>query len=113
MLITFEGIEGTGKSTQVKLLKDKLTELGRVVKVYGQPGGVPVGLDIREIFKKEYDVEISPTTEMLLLLASFIETDKQIRKDIANGYTVIVDRWVKSMLAYQGGGRGYTDTVHG
>ena len=110
--ITFEGGEGSGKSTIIKLLEEKLTAMGYKVMVTREPGGVLVSEQIREvILKKENNMEYE--TEALLYAASRIEhLKKKVIPYLEQGYVVISDRYIDSSLAYQGVGRGLgIDTV--
>ncbi len=103
MLITFEGIDGAGKTTQVNLLEGYLKEKGLKVVVRREPGGTEVGEKIREILIRE---RVNPKAELFLLLASRSELVEEIRSFLAEGTVVILDRFVDSSVAYQGFGRG-------
>lgn len=103
MLITFEGIDGAGKTTQVNLLEGYLKEKGLKVVVRREPGGTEVGEKIREILIRE---RVNPKAELFLLLASRSELVEEIRSFLAEGTVVILDRFVDSSMAYQGFGRG-------
>jgi len=103
MLITFEGIDGAGKTTQVNLLEGYLKEKGLKVVVRREPGGTEVGEKIREILIRE---RVNPKAELFLLLASRSELVEEIRSLLAEGIVVILDRFVDSSVAYQGFGRG-------
>lgn len=103
MLITFEGIDGAGKTTQVNLLEGYLKEKGLKVVVRREPGGTEVGEKIREILIRE---RVNPKAELFLLLASRSELVEEIRPFLAEGTVVILDRFVDSSVAYQGFGRG-------
>jgi len=105
--ITFEGGEGSGKSTQAHLLGDRLRAAGRDVVVTREPGGTPVGEQIREIFLGSGDDPIASTTEALLMSAARAEhVAKVIEPALAAGSWIISDRYIDSTYAYQGGGRG-------
>lgn len=108
LFITFEGIEGCGKSTQVERLAKRLAKAGRDVVTLREPGGTPIGEAIREVVKHPPGTEpISPDTELLLMNASRAQLVQQaIRPALAGGAVVLCDRFYDSSLAYQGYGRG-------
>ena len=106
MLITFEGIDGAGKSTQVTQLKRHLVERGREVLALREPGGTPVAEEIRELLLESHN-DITPVGELLLFAASRAELVQQvIRPALESGSDVILDRFFDSTTAYQGYGRG-------
>jgi dTMP kinase len=106
MLITFEGIDGAGKSTQVMKLKRHLQEQGREVMTLREPGGTPVAEEIRELLLESRN-DITPVGELLLFAASRAELVQQvIRPALDSGSDVILDRFFDSTTAYQGYGRG-------
>ena len=106
MLITFEGIDGAGKSTQVKKLKRYLTENGREVLTLREPGGTIVAEKIRELLL-ESKHDITPIGELLLFSASRAELVQQvILPELKKNKVVILDRFFDSTTAYQGYGRG-------
>ncbi len=99
--ISFEGGEGTGKSTQVKLLADRLSEHGRLVFTTREPGGAVISEKIRSILKSSSDID--SITEVLLMFAARREHFvKSIKPHLEQGYTVICDRFLDSTLVYQG-----------
>lgn len=107
MFITFEGIEGSGKSTQIRKLasffnsKDKQTTLTR------EPGGTPFGEEIRKLMLDTENIELNAQTELLLNFASRIEhIEKLIKPSLEAGKIVLSDRFVDSTFAYQGYGFG-------
>lgn len=105
LLITFEGGEGSGKSTQINKLKQYLEEQGREVLVTREPGGTPVGNSIREILL-DPDMDMSAMSEALLLAADRAEHVRNvIGPALERGTIVISDRYIDSSLAYQGVGR--------
>ncbi|MBC8243557.1 MAG: dTMP kinase [Verrucomicrobia bacterium] len=108
LFITFEGIEGCGKSTQIERLAKRLAKAGRDVVTLREPGGTPIGETIREVVKHPPGTEpISPDTELLLMNASRAQLVQQaIRPALAGGAVVLCDRFYDSSLAYQGYGRG-------
>ncbi len=105
MFISFEGVDGSGKTTQVALLADSLRGEGREVVATREPGGTPAGERIRELLL-EGD-KIAPWTEAALFAAARAQlVDEVIRPALAQGADVICDRYIDSSLAYQGLGRG-------
>jgi dTMP kinase len=107
MFISFEGIEGAGKSTQARLVKDWLEkEKRRSVLLTREPGGTPVGDQVRQVLLRPGN-EMEPETELLLLQASRREICvKVIAPALAKGTIVLADRFADSSMAYQGYGRG-------
>jgi dTMP kinase len=104
MFITFEGPEGSGKTTQIRLLADALREQGREVVSTREPGGVEAAEQIRELV---LNAELAPEAEALLFLAARAEhARKVIRPALERGAVVICDRFNDSTLAYQGYGLG-------
>lgn len=99
-LFIFEGPDGCGKSTQVKLFADKLTVLGKKVMVTREPGGTPLGELIRNILLNS-DYDLSLETQAYLFAAARRAHNEQIVEWINEGYTVICDRHILSSLAYQ------------
>jgi dTMP kinase len=107
LFITFEGTEGGGKSTQIQLLGARLRELGRVVRILREPGGTPIGEEIRHTLKhSEANDAMTPEAELLLLNASRAQlVCEVIRPALASGEVVLCDRFYDSTTAYQGHGR--------
>ncbi|TNJ37369.1 dTMP kinase [Prosthecochloris vibrioformis] len=106
MFITFEGIDGAGKSTQVKKLQKHLAERGLEVLVLREPGGTPVSEQIRELLLQGKE-DITPVGELLLFAASRAElVQKVIVPALDEEKAVILDRFYDSTTAYQGYGRG-------
>jgi len=104
--IAFEGGEGTGKSTQSKLLKKWLEDRGEVVVLSREPGGTDLGKDLRKILLGHETGEISPRAEALLYAADRAHhVFSVIRPALASGEVVISDRYFDSSIAYQGAGR--------
>jgi dTMP kinase len=105
VLVTFEGVDGSGKSTQAELLQEWLQKEGRDVVTTREPGGTPLGERVRELL---LDGEaIAPWTEAALFAAARAElVDRVIGPALANGSVVVCDRYLDSSLAYQGIGRG-------
>jgi len=108
LFITFEGTEGCGKSTQIELLAQRLRALGYRVRELREPGGTPVGEEIRHTLKhSKANVAMTPETELLLMNASRAQLVREtIRPALAAGEIVLSDRFYDSTTAYQGYGRG-------
>ena len=107
MFITFEGPEGSGKTTQVSELIAFLRQKGRPVFATREPGGTPVGNQIRHVLFDLNNKKMYPMTETLLLLASRAQlVEEVIRPQLARGKVVVCDRYTDSTLAYQGYGHG-------
>lgn len=106
MFITFEGIDASGKTTQLKLLEEKLKKKGVDVISTRQPGGTRIGQLIREILLDPENTEMVPITEVLLYMADRIQHIQQvILPALENKQIVLCDRYHDATLAYQGGGR--------
>jgi dTMP kinase len=107
LFITFEGGEGCGKSTQSRMLHQRLTKLALPVMLIHEPGGTRLGTRISYLLKWAKDVSISPVAELLLFNASRAHlVDTVIKPAMGEGKFVICDRFTDSTLAYQGYGRG-------
>jgi dTMP kinase len=105
--ITFEGGDGSGKSTQLKLLAEYLSTRGRQVVCTREPGGTNLGKMIRRVLLEAGDEKISPETELFLYLADRAQhVHEVVRPALAAGKIVLCDRFTDSTLAYQGYGRG-------
>lgn len=114
--ITFEGIEGCGKSTQAKLLGQYFTDLGYSVLQTREPGGPKISEGIRQVLLSTDNIEMLPETEMLLYMASRSQhTGQWIIPALKRGELVISDRFYDSTIAYQGAARnidlGIIDTI--
>ena len=107
LFISFEGTEGCGKSTQIKLLADRLQSLGHKVRVLREPGGTPIGEEIRHTLKhSKYNAAMTAEAELLLMNASRAQLVREIiRPALANNEIVVCDRFYDSTTAYQGYGR--------
>lgn len=107
LLVTFEGIDGCGKSTQVTALKDSLEEKGTKVIVIREPGATPIGEKIRSILLDKANFVMSSETEVLLYEAARAQiVNEVIRPALRAGNVVICDRFYDSSVAYQGYARG-------
>jgi dTMP kinase len=107
LFITFEGPDGSGKTTQAQLLYEYLQERGYPVFLTREPGGTGIGDQIREVLHSLENVEMLPRTEILLYSASRAQLVGQIiRPHLARGEIVLCDRYADSTLAYQGYGHG-------
>src|SRR5208337_90291 len=113
LFITFEGPDGSGKSTQARMLAERLRREGRDVLESVEPGGTPIGQQIRRILLDPANKELTPTAELLLMFAARAQNVEQwILPALAQGKIVISDRFTDSSVAYQGAGRGLgLDTV--
>jgi dTMP kinase len=107
LFITFEGTEGCGKSTQVTLLAERMRALGHRVRTLREPGGTPIGEEIRHTLKhSKNNAAMTAEAELLLMNASRAQIVREvIRPALAAGEIVICDRFYDSTVAYQGYGR--------
>lgn len=112
LFISFEGVDGVGKTTQVGLLKSHLESLGRDVVVTREPGGTPLGAALRRLLLHNVDgssADIAPRAEALIFAADRAQhVAELIRPTLERGGVVITDRYLDSSLAYQAGGRELT-----
>lgn len=107
MFITFEGPEGSGKSTQCKLLAEHLTSLGHNVLLTREPGGTEISQQVRQIIMDMKNKSMFPATEFLLFSSARAQLVREkIRPHLNGGGIVISDRYFDSSLAYQGYGHG-------
>jgi dTMP kinase len=105
--ITFEGIEKSGKTTQAKLLAERLKAEGYQVLLTHEPGGTPIGEDIRAVVLNIIHSEMCPLAELFLFMASRAQhVEEVVRPHLDRGGVVLCDRFSDSTLAYQGYGRG-------
>lgn len=107
LFITLEGTEGGGKSTQAILLVERLRDWGRTVQMFREPGGTPIGEEIRHTLKHSLaNVAMTAETELLLMNASRAQLVREIiRPALARGEVIVCDRFYDSTTAYQGYGR--------
>jgi len=107
LFISFEGSEGSGKSTQVELLARRLRALGHRVRTLREPGGTPIGEEIRHTLKhSQHNAAMTAEAELLLMNASRAQLVREIiRPALAAGEIVLCDRFYDSTTAYQGYGR--------
>ncbi len=107
LFITFEGMDGSGKTTQMHRLAARLRAMGRTVLETVEPGGPPIAQKIRRILLDSANQELSPTAEILLYFASRAQNvDQWIAPALSRGEIVLSDRFTDSSLVYQGYGRG-------
>lgn len=107
LFITFEGGEGCGKSTQIKLLAQALQERGYSVLQLREPGGTAVGERVRDVLLAKENVAMDPVAELMLYEAARAQIVAElIRPALAEGKIVLCDRFYDSTIAYQGFGRG-------
>ncbi len=105
--VSFEGGDGTGKTTQIHALESFLLQQGRPCVVTREPGGTSLGKLIRQVLLEVGEQDIAPSTELFLYLADRAQHVNQIiRPALAAGKVVLCDRYTDSTLAYQGYGRG-------
>ena len=106
MFITFEGIDASGKTTQLDLLEKELRKRGYDILVTRQPGGTSIGQKLRDILLDPENRELVPESEVLLYVADRIQHIKEtIQPALDRGRIVLCDRYHDATLAYQGGGR--------
>lgn len=104
--VTFEGLDGSGKSTQLRKLAQWLTAQGRAVTVTRQPGGTRIGDRIRELLLDSRTENVAPRTELGLMFSDRAQGIAEvIQPAIDQGHVVLCDRYTDSTEAYQGGGR--------
>ncbi len=108
LLITFEGGEGCGKSTQIVRLREQLTKAGRDVIVLREPGGTVISEQIREVVLSSKNIGIAFTTEVLLFQAARAQIYRElVLPSLENGKVVLMDRSRDSSVVYQGKVRGF------
>jgi dTMP kinase len=110
--ITFEGIEGAGKSSLQRALADALTARGIVVCATREPGGTPLAEEIRTLALARRSDGMPPTTELLLMFAArAAHVSQRIVPALSRGEWVLCDRFTDASRAYQGGGRGLNESA--
>lgn len=106
-LIVFEGPDGSGKTTILKKVNEKLTDEGYKLTLVREPGGTDISEKIREIIIDNDNINMAAKTESLLFAASRAQlVEEKLRPALANGEIILCDRFVLSSLLYQGVGRG-------
>lgn len=109
--ITFEGIDGSGKSTQLRMLASELRVRGLNVLTTMEPGGTPLGRRLRESFL-ETEETVAPLAELLLFAADRAQhVELLLKPSLDEGKIVISDRYADATFAYQGAGRGFSETL--
>jgi dTMP kinase len=113
LFITFEGTEGSGKSTQIALLAERLRGLQLKLRLIREPGGTPIGEEVRHTLQhSSQNHSMTPETELLLINASRAQLVREvIRPALERGEVVLCDRFYDSTTAYQGYGRGLDPMV--
>ena len=102
MFFSFDGIDGSGKSTQIKLFCEWLEQRGHTVEVYRDPGSTELSERVRDLLLAKSDMAIGGTAELLLYMTARAQlVDERIRPALKKGNTVVVDRYVLASLAYQ------------
>ena len=111
LFITFEGIDGSGKSTQLRLLASHLRVLGHDVVTTREPGGTPLGLRLRAALLDSQE-HVDPLTELLVFAADRAQHVRiLLRPALENGHIVLSDRYADATVAYQGAGRGFSPAL--
>jgi len=109
--ITFEGLDGSGKSTQLRLLANYLRSQGVNLVTTREPGGTPVGLRLRAALLDAHE-EVDPLTELLVFAADRAQHVRRVlRPALAEGRVVLSDRYADATVAYQGAGRGFSSEL--
>ena len=112
MLITFEGIDGCGKTTQLQLLKKRLEDERRIVSSFREPGGTELSEKVRELLLGVGN-EMDPVTELLLFSAARSELISRVVKPLLDkDHIILLDRFYDSTIAYQGFGRASLEIDH-
>ena len=109
--ITFEGIDGCGKSTQLRMLASELSMRGREVVTTREPGGTPLGTRVRQLVL-DAEEQVDPLAELLLYAADRAQHVRTlVRPALDSGHVVLSDRYADATVAYQGAGRGFPDEI--
>ena len=107
IFITLEGVEGAGKSTHMAYIAGQLKKTGREIVLTREPGGTPLGEQVRHILLMQKSIVIDGMAELLLMIAARAQHIREvITPALRNGRIVLCDRFTDSSYAYQGGGRG-------
>ena len=107
MFVTFEGIDGSGKTSVLEALAREMRAQGHTVLATREPGGSPLGLELRRIVLEHRKAEMTPISELFLFLADRAEhVHKVLLPALSSGTLVFCDRYTDSTLAYQGAARG-------
>ncbi len=107
ILISLEGVEGSGKSTQLDLLTDDLKAMGRKVLKVREPGGTELGERVRTLLLEKGGANISPLAELFLYFSSRAQlVEEVLRPALDAGFVILCDRYMDATVAYQGYGRG-------
>ncbi|MCB2148283.1 MAG: dTMP kinase [Deltaproteobacteria bacterium] len=107
MFITLEGIEGSGKTTQIQIVADWLMTIGRDCLTTREPGGTPIGGQIRSVLLHPENSDLAPAAELLLYVADRVQhLETVVRPALAAGRVVVCDRYFDATLVYQGYARG-------
>ncbi len=110
MFFTFEGIEGSGKSTQIQILQTSLKQEGHSVEILREPGTTQLGEKIRDVFLEKTNEKVDPMTEAFLLYASRKHLDQNfLQEHLKNKSIVIADRYSDATVAYQCFGKGLSE----
>jgi dTMP kinase len=111
VFITFEGVDGSGKSTQLRMLASELRLRGREVVATREPGGTPLGGRLRDVLL-DAEEQVDPLAELLIFAADRAQHVRAlVRPAVESGRVVLSDRYADATVAYQGAGRGFTDEV--
>lgn len=111
MFITFEGIDGSGKSTQLRMLASELRLRGREVVATREPGGTPLGGRLRGLLL-DAEEQVDPLAELLIFAADRAQHVRGlVRPAVESGRVVLSDRYADATVAYQGAGRGFPDEL--
>ena len=112
LFLSFEGTDGSGKTTQIRRLIERLRQEGCDVLETAEPGGTPIGRQIRKVLLDPANAEMDPVAELLLYFACRAQNVAQwIRPALEKGQVVVTDRFTDSTLVYQGWGRGLGEDI--
>jgi len=107
LFVTIEGVEGAGKSTNIRVIEEFLSEWKLDYILTREPGGTLIAEEIRELLLKHHEEKMDATTELLLIFAARAQhLSTKIRQTLAEGTWVLCDRFTDATYAYQGAGRG-------